>query len=142
MQPIGLRELAGRDPDYPPHAHPARRLEPVLLPRHLLSGVYKHDQVAKEQNMTDEERLRFHRENSSPLMAELNIWRNDQLDQKTVEPNSGLGQAVNDMLRHWDALTLFPRDPGAPLDNNIRPEHACRKDTNFRNPGGFWPPSS
>jgi hypothetical protein len=42
-----------------------------------------------------------------------------QLEQKWVEPNSGLGQAINYMLSHWTALTLFLRKAGAPLDNNI-----------------------
>jgi hypothetical protein len=35
------------------------------------------------------------------------------------EPNSGLGKAITYMQRHWKALTLFLRQPGAPLDNNI-----------------------
>jgi hypothetical protein len=29
------------------------------------------------------------------------------LEQKRVEPNSGLGQAINYMLSHWTALTRF-----------------------------------
>jgi hypothetical protein len=41
------------------------------------------------------------------------------LEQKCVEPNSGLGQAINYRLNHWTALTLFLRQAGAPLDNNI-----------------------
>jgi len=36
-----------------------------------------------------------------------------------VEPNSGLGQAISYMQKHWQKLTLFLRLPGAPLDNNI-----------------------
>jgi transposase len=36
-----------------------------------------------------------------------------------VEPNSGLGKAIVYMQRHWKALTLFLRQAGAPLDNNI-----------------------
>ena len=39
--------------------------------------------------------------------------------QKRVEPNSGLGQAIQYMRNHWTALTLFLRKAGAPLDNNI-----------------------
>jgi hypothetical protein len=30
-----------------------------------------------------------------------------------------LGGAFNYMLKRWEALTLFLREPGAPLDNNI-----------------------
>jgi transposase len=42
-----------------------------------------------------------------------------QLKDHKVEPNSGLGKAISYMLRHWQALTLFLREPGAPLDNNL-----------------------
>ncbi len=49
-----------------------------------------------------------------------------QLDDRQVEPNSGLGQAIGYMLKHWRKLTLFLRAPGAPLDNNIC-ERALKK---------------
>jgi hypothetical protein len=42
-----------------------------------------------------------------------------QFAEHTVEPNSGLGQAISYMQNHWQKLTLFLRVPGAPLDNNI-----------------------
>ena len=41
------------------------------------------------------------------------------LDSRRTEPNSRLGKAIQYMLRHWKALTLFLRTAGAPLDNNI-----------------------
>jgi hypothetical protein len=84
-----------------------------------LAEVYRYDEIAKEQNLDAAARLRFHQENSGPLMDKLNEWLHDQMDRKIVEPNSGLGQAIKYMLNHWDALTLFLRQPGAPLDNNI-----------------------
>ena len=52
-------------------------------------------------------------------MDELRGWLAAQLKEKKVEPNSGLGKAIGYMLRHWQALTLFLREPGAPLDNNL-----------------------
>ena len=36
-----------------------------------------------------------------------------------MEPNSGLGQAITYMQNHWKKLTLFLRQAGAPLDNNL-----------------------
>lgn len=42
-----------------------------------------------------------------------------QFEEKLVEPNSGLGKAFSYMLKHWDALMLFLKVEGAPLDNNI-----------------------
>ena len=52
-------------------------------------------------------------------MDELKEWFDAQFEEKKVEPNSGLGQAIKYMQNHWDALTLFLHVPGAPLDNNI-----------------------
>ena len=59
-------------------------------------------------------------------MEALQHWMNEQLDTKQVEPNSGLGQAMNYLLKRWEPLTLFLRQPGAPLDNNIC-ERALKK---------------
>jgi len=91
-----------------------------------LAKVYKYDEMTKEQNMTVDERLHFHQIKSGPLMDDLKTWLDDQLDQKKVEPNSGLGQAISYMLNHWEPLTLFLRVPKAPLDNNIC-ERALKK---------------
>jgi hypothetical protein len=91
-----------------------------------LAEVYKNDQIAKDQNMTADQRLHFHQSESGPLMKKLETWLNDQLDQNKVEPNSGLGQAISYMLNHWKPLTLFLRVPKAPLDNNIC-ERALKK---------------
>jgi hypothetical protein len=52
-------------------------------------------------------------------MEKLEQWMQAQLDDKLVEPNSGLGEALSYMLRRWDKLTLFLRVAGAPLDNNV-----------------------
>jgi transposase len=84
-----------------------------------LGEVYRYDAQAKELNLSPQARLRFHQEHSQKVMDDLRQWMRQQLEQKCVEPNSGLGQAFNYMLNHWTALTLFLRQAGAPLDNNI-----------------------
>ncbi|MGB5831667.1 MAG: transposase [Thiohalocapsa sp.] len=48
-------------------------------------------------------------------------WMEQQFAGKQVEPNSRLGQAFNDMLKRWQALTGFLRIPGAPLWITILP---------------------
>ncbi len=85
----------------------------------LLAKVYEHDAKTKEEKMTAHERLEYHKARSSPVMGELREWMSAQLDEKRVEPNSGLGKAFTYMLKHWEPLTLFLRVPGAPIDNNI-----------------------
>lgn len=84
-----------------------------------LRAVYRNDALAKEQNLSDEERLRFHQANSQAVMDDLEKWLRAQFDEKKVEPNSGLGQAISYMLKRWDKLTRFLNIPGVPLDNNL-----------------------
>ena len=92
----------------------------------VLAKVYKNDADARAQNLSDDRRLQLHQNISGPLMETLRQWFDNQFEEKTVEPNSGLGQAIKYMCNHWDALTLFLRVPGAPLDNNIC-ERALKK---------------
>ena len=84
-----------------------------------LGEVYGYDGQAEEQGLSPEERLRFHQERSLPVMNALHAWFEAQFAEKKVEPNSGLGSAIAYVLRHWDRLTLFLRQAGAPLDSNI-----------------------
>lgn len=84
-----------------------------------LAEVYRVDALAKEQRLSDTQRLVLHQEQSKPVMDQLRQWMQEQFEQKKVEPNSGLGQAITYMLKHWEPLTRFLSVPGAPLDNNI-----------------------
>jgi transposase len=84
-----------------------------------LGRVYYHDAQAREQGLSAQERLRFHQQNSAAVMEELHGWLQAQLAQKKTEPNSALGKAIAYLLRHWKGLTVFLRQAGAPLDNNI-----------------------
>jgi len=81
--------------------------------------VYRADAQSKQLELTAQERLLHHQTHSKPVLDNLHKWMSQQLEEKKVEPNSGLGQALNYMLNHWEPLTLFLRQPGAPLDNNI-----------------------
>ena len=59
-----------------------------------LANVYHHDKLAKDQNMSGKKRLRFHQENSGPIMDELKTWLHAQMNEKRVEPNSGMGSHI------------------------------------------------
>ena len=52
-------------------------------------------------------------------MEQLHAWLERQFAERRTEPNSGLGKAITYLLRHWRPLTLFLREAGAPVDNNI-----------------------
>ena len=97
--------------------------------RHVLEtlrGVYHNDALAREQELSAEERLHFHQEHSGPQMTSLHEWMEAQLTDHKTEPNSGLGKAISYLLNHWTKLTLFLRQAGAPIDNNIV-ERALKK---------------
>ncbi len=83
-----------------------------------LKEVYRNDAQAKREQLDPRARLAFHQSESGPIMAGLETWLRDQIEGGKVEPNSGLGQAITYMRKHWIPLTLFLREPGAPLDNN------------------------
>jgi transposase len=85
----------------------------------LLGQVYGHDAEARQRGLRPEERLQFHQERSSPVMEKLHGWLEAQFAGRKTEPNSGLGKAITYLLRHWRPLTLFLRQAGAPLDNNV-----------------------
>jgi transposase len=91
-----------------------------------LGMVYGIDALAREQGMDAGQRLQFHQKYSGPLMDQLHGWLKAQLAEARTEPNSGLGKAISYLLNHWLALTLFLRESGAPLDNNLC-ERALKK---------------
>ena len=103
----------------------------------ILKDVYANDAVAKSQEMPDQQRLQFHQKQSGPKMDELKAWLTEQIEQHKVEPNSSLGEAIGYMLKHWDKLTLFLREPGAPLDNNVC-ERALKKAILHRKNSYFY----
>lgn len=81
--------------------------------------IYRIDALAKEQKLSAEDRLSLHQARSGPVIKKLEQWLHEQMDEKKVEPNSGLGQAIKYTIKHWMPLTLFLRVSGAPLDNNL-----------------------
>ena len=118
-------DVAGNFPDECLH---------VLL---ILKEVYTNDALAKDQGLSPEQRLHFHQKNSGPKMDALKAWLTAQLEERKVEPNSGLGEAITYMLKYWDQLTLFLHQPAAPLDNNIC-EQALKKAILHRKNAYFY----
>jgi transposase len=91
-----------------------------------LGEAYGYDEQARARGMSAQERLRFHQEHSDPVMEKLHTWCQVQFEERKVEPNSGLGQAISYLRKHWEKLTLFLRVAGAPIDNNLV-ERALKK---------------
>src|SRR5260370_33465558 len=106
----GRRQFVQITPNFP---------EPCRHVLEALGEVYHQDGLARERGLSRVERLHLHQQYSQPVMKDLHQWLDAQLKENKVEPNSGLGKAIGYMLRHWQALTLFLREPGAPLHNNL-----------------------
>ena len=154
-RPIQMCDALSRNlPDLPPElqtivahclAHGRRQFvdvatnfpEECLYVLNLLKGVYQNDAEARSQGMSPQQRLQFHQTQSGPKMDELKTWLTAQIEERKVEPNSGLGEAIAYMLKHWQALTLFLRQPRAPLDNNVC-EQALKKAILHRKNAYFY----
>jgi transposase len=90
--------------------------------RHVLEQlglVFANEAVCKRNGWSGEERLRFHQQHSAPVMDALETWMEAALEERRIEPNSGLGQAFDYLRSRWDQLTRFLRVRDAPLENNI-----------------------
>jgi len=102
-----------------------------------LERVYKHDAETKTEAMSPDERLAYHQTHSKPIMDDLQAWMRRRIDERLVEPNSGLGAALAYFDDHWDRLTLFLRVAGAPLDSNVV-ERALKKAIRHRRNSLFY----
>jgi len=128
----GRRRFVDVAPNFP---------EECLHVLEVLGKVYHNDAVTRKEGMTPEQRLRFHQDKSGPIMEELEQWMEAQFEEKKVEPNSGLGEAIAYLSKHWEKMTLFLRVPGAPLDNNIC-ERALKKAILHRKNAYFYKTSN
>ena len=103
----GFHEVADSYPDEALHA---------LV---LYQQVWVHDAHCRQKKLSPGARLAYHQEHSAPVMHELHAWCTEQLDSGAVEANGTLGKAMRYVRNHFEALTLFLRVAGAPVDNNV-----------------------
>lgn len=108
------------------NAHCRRQFEEIeekypLEVKHVIDTykqVYKVDKECKKAGLSPAGRLEKHKDQSLPLMQELVSWAQGLLDDRKVEPNSALGDAMGYLIKHHDHLLTFTRVEGASLDNN------------------------
>ena len=84
-----------------------------------LKQVFDHEEEARVQQMSAEARLRYHQQYSGPIMEQLKHWLDAQFEERSVEPNSSLGKALQYLLTHWQTLPRFLEVLGASLENNM-----------------------
>jgi transposase len=100
-----------------------------------IAEVYRVE--AQAEGMSAEERLRHHQTKSGLVMSELKEWIKKQFAERLVEPNSGLGQALRYVLKHWEGLTRFLSVADCPLDNNAA-ERALKRAVLLRKNALFY----
>jgi hypothetical protein len=106
----GRRQVVDEAANYPPEC------------KHILdelAQVFKIEAECRELGVSDEERLRIHQRDSGPIMDRLEKWLHELVAHKRIEPNSGMGKALDYLLNHWSRFCRFLHVPGAPLENNI-----------------------
>ena len=81
----------------------------------LIGTIYDHE--AHTKGFSSDKRLTYHQEKSTPIMAELKAYLEEQ--QSEFEPNSVAGKAIVYILKRWTELSQFLRHAHAPLDTNI-----------------------
>ena len=85
-----------------------------------ISKVYAAEHYCRNNKLSNDERLQYHRQHSKPIMTNLRIWLINQFKfNSKIELNNPLGQAIAYMLKNWHAITKFLNYAGAAIDNNI-----------------------
>jgi transposase len=100
----------------------------------LFGKLYDVERQARDESMTHEQRLALRKENSAPIMKELENWLAD--NQNQVLPKSALGEAIAYTKSLWARLNVFLEDGILEIDNNlienkIRPIALGRKNYLF-----------
>lgn len=89
---------------------------PVL---EAIGKLYHHESLTRQQGLEGAARLIYHQQHSLPLLEQIHRSLEEDFQQKRIEPNSSLGQAVKYLLKHWPQLLNCFQHEGAPLDNNL-----------------------
>jgi len=106
------------------NAHARRKLveavrggdERATVGLELFAKLFHIEAQAKREGDTLAQRFARRLTHSAPVVAELERWVNDRIED--VEPKSTLGRAVRYIRRQWKRLTQFLRDPLMELTNN------------------------
>ena len=82
------------------------------------SKIWEHNEQCQIDKLSAIERLAYHQQHSLPVMESLREWALKKQQAEDFEEHSALGKAISYLLKHYEALTQFCKEPGALLDNN------------------------
>lgn len=127
------------------NAHAIRKFKDIqqLYPkecREILKNygiVAKNEKMLREKEVSDTERLAYHKKHSLCLMEEIKKYVERLINDRHVEPNSSLGGAIFYFCSHYKGLTAFCHIEGAHFDNNIA-ERALKMVIRLRKTSMFY----
>lgn len=108
--------------------------EPAAYFIKRLQEVYAVEREIKQNNIIGDEIIALRKEESLPVLNELEQWLKEKLN--TVTPKSPLGTAIGYSLSRWKKLTAYTNESFLEIDNNlvenaIRPTVLGRKNYMF-----------
>ena len=126
VKPVGCLDHARRkfvDAVKAQHAIAGR--EKGLAPEALLiiRKLYAIEKLARDANMTAEERHRLRAEKAKPIWDELRVWLDKNLG--AVPPQSLTGKAMSYLATDWPRLVRYLEDGRVEI-SNVRVENAIR----------------
>lgn len=108
--------------------------ERALHAMNLIGQLYAIESIAREQNMSHQQRYALRQEKALGVLKELEMWLKE--NQIKVLPKSPIGEAINYTLNLWPRLIRYVNDGKLEIDNNlienkIRPIAIGRKNYQF-----------
>jgi transposase len=105
-------------------AHARRYFERALdndpdRAKHFLSEVqklYEIERHIKEQNILDDDKVKYRKENARPILDSLKAWLDEELQK--VAPKSTIGKAIIYSRERWKGLSTYCNFSYTEIDNN------------------------
>ena len=79
--------------------------------------LYMTERESREKDLPFEQRKELRKEQSVPVLQELEKWMKEQLSD--VLPKIPIGQAITYTLGLWPRLTRYTQNGQAEIDNNL-----------------------
>lgn len=84
----------------------------------LIGVLYRHEQIIRERNFGDEEKLAYRTEHSEPVVNRFWHWCDDQCHRPDLLPSNPLAKAIGYAKARVASLQVFLADPEVPIDTN------------------------
>lgn len=81
-------------------------------------NIYQNDKYAKDQNLSPQERLVYHQNNSTQWLNNIHKVCQDLLQSRKIDRSDIIWPAVSIVINQWELMNKFLEVPGIPLDTN------------------------